>query len=82
MLPAAVVCGVAFAGTRFAVSNFLNAQLTDDDCPRAPAALNAPATCTINVVFTPTTAGPAVGEVRVSYAPNKVATAQAKGSGV
>ena len=29
VLPAAAVCGVAFAATQFAVSNFLNAQLTD-----------------------------------------------------
>ncbi len=29
VLPAAAVCGVAFAGTQFAISNFVNAQLTD-----------------------------------------------------
>jgi lactate permease len=29
VLPAAVLCGVSFAGTQFVVSNFLNAQLTD-----------------------------------------------------
>jgi lactate permease len=29
VFPAAVVCGVVFAGTQFTVSNFLNAQLTD-----------------------------------------------------
>ena len=29
VLPAAAVCGVAFAGTQFVVSNFINAQLTD-----------------------------------------------------
>jgi lactate permease len=29
VLPAAVLCGVAFAGTQFAVSNFVSAQLTD-----------------------------------------------------
>jgi L-lactate transport len=29
VFPAAAVCGVVFAGTQFAVSNFLNAQLTD-----------------------------------------------------
>lgn len=29
VLPAAAICGVAFAGTQFAISNFVNAQLTD-----------------------------------------------------
>ena len=29
MLPAAAVCGVAFAGTQFVISNFVGAQLTD-----------------------------------------------------
>ncbi len=29
VLPAAAVCGAAFAGTQFAVSNFINPQLTD-----------------------------------------------------
>ena len=29
VLPAAAVCGVAFAGTQFAVSNFIGPQLTD-----------------------------------------------------
>jgi lactate permease len=29
VLPAAIVCGVSFAGTQFLVSNFLSAQLTD-----------------------------------------------------
>jgi lactate permease len=29
VFPAAAVCGIVFAGTQFAVSNFLNAQLTD-----------------------------------------------------
>jgi lactate permease len=29
VLPAAIVCGVAFAGTQFAISNFVGAQLTD-----------------------------------------------------
>src|SRR5579863_5416697 len=29
VLPAAAVCGIAFAGTQFVVSNFINAQLTD-----------------------------------------------------
>ena len=29
VLPAAAVCGIAFAGTQFAISNFVNAQLTD-----------------------------------------------------
>ena len=29
VLPAAALCGVAFAGTQFLVSNFINAQLTD-----------------------------------------------------
>ena len=29
VFPAVAVCGVVFAGTQFAVSNFLNAQLTD-----------------------------------------------------
>ncbi len=29
VFPAAAVCGVAFAGTQFVVSNFVNAQLTD-----------------------------------------------------
>jgi len=29
VLPAAAVCGIAFAGTQFAISNFVNPQLTD-----------------------------------------------------
>ncbi len=29
VFPAAAVCGIAFAGTQFVVSNFINAQLTD-----------------------------------------------------
>jgi len=29
ILPAAAVCGIAFAGTQFVISNFVNAQLTD-----------------------------------------------------
>ncbi|HWC95182.1 MAG TPA: lactate permease LctP family transporter [Candidatus Sulfopaludibacter sp.] len=29
VLPAAALCGIAFAGTQFVVSNFINAQLTD-----------------------------------------------------
>ena len=29
ILPAAAVCGIAFAGTQFVISNFINAQLTD-----------------------------------------------------
>jgi len=29
VLPAAAACGIAFAGTQFAISNFVNAQLTD-----------------------------------------------------
>ena len=29
VLPAAAVCGIAFAGTQFVVSNFVGAQLTD-----------------------------------------------------
>lgn len=29
VLPAAAACGIAFAGTQFVVSNFINAQLTD-----------------------------------------------------
>ena len=29
VLPAAAVCGIAFAGTQFVISNFVNAQLTD-----------------------------------------------------
>ncbi|MBI1787633.1 MAG: L-lactate permease [Acidobacteria bacterium] len=29
VLPAAILCGVAFAGTQFAVSNFVGAELTD-----------------------------------------------------
>ena len=57
-------------------------SIDSDNCPRAPAALTAPATCTINVVFTPTAAGPAVGEVQVKFSPNQTATAQVKGTGV
>lgn len=29
VLPAAAVCGIAFAGTQFVISNYVNAQLTD-----------------------------------------------------
>jgi L-lactate transport len=29
VLPAAALCGIAFAGTQFVISNFINAQLTD-----------------------------------------------------
>src|SRR5215831_4076735 len=29
VLPAAAICGIAFAGTQFVISNFVNAQLTD-----------------------------------------------------
>ena len=29
VLPAAAICGIAFAGTQFAISNFVGAQLTD-----------------------------------------------------
>jgi len=57
-------------------------SIASDDCPRTPASLTAPTTCTINVVFTPTTGGAAVGELRVSFAPNQTATAQLKGAGV
>src|SRR4030095_15151178 len=29
VMPAAAVCGIAFAGTQFVVSNYISAQLTD-----------------------------------------------------
>lgn len=57
-------------------------SIQSDNCPRAPTPLSAPPTCTINVVFTPTAAGPAVGEVSVTYEPNKIATAQVRGNGI
>jgi alpha-tubulin suppressor-like RCC1 family protein len=57
-------------------------SIDSDDCPRAQTPLAALATCTINVVFTPTTAGTALGEVQIAYlTSNQPATASLKGSG-
>lgn len=53
-----------------------------DICPRTPNAIPVQGTCTVDVAFTPSVAGVAVGELRVTYEPNsKVAKMQLEGTG-
>jgi alpha-tubulin suppressor-like RCC1 family protein len=52
-----------------------------DNCPRAPAPLAVQGTCTVDMTFTPTVLGAALGELRVTDAFGNVAALPLEGQG-
>jgi hypothetical protein len=57
-------------------------SLARDNCDKNPMPVPVGGSCTLEVAFSPTVAGPAVGELRVNYEPNsQVASMRLEGTG-